>query len=50
MLKEWAMGLEDLNKNDFYVCGDRIGGVRRFTTTEEFVNWWRNFDMNKMDE
>lgn len=47
MLKEWAIGLEDLNKNDFYACGNKVGGVRRFTTTEEFVNWWRNFDMNR---
>lgn len=47
MLKEWAMGLDDLKKNDFYTCGNRVGGVRRFTTTEEFVNWWRNVDMNR---
>lgn len=37
----------DMVMNDFYICGDRIGGVRRFTTIDEFVNLWKNFDMNK---
>lgn len=41
MLKEWAMGLEDLNKGS--IRGNRVR-IQPIVTAEEYFNWVRNFN------